>query len=360
MRSQNTHAKWQRIHRDNKQRIGVIQWAVILSIVTSLLAVIAYVLVGVVRRHFYGGETDERMMMWGIGIYQIMGMMTGVVVAVLSTVLYRRMTRLMDGLQAVADGDLQTYIPLDGAGEYRALYETFNNMVGELKDSRMQQQNFMNEFSHEFKTPIHSIHGFADYLLHNKVPHEEQQKYLRVIADESLRLSELSKNTMLLSRLDAQKLVMEKTRFCLAEQLRHCMILLLQKSEAKSLLMEAQLDEVWLYSNAEMIEQIWLNLLDNAIKYTPTGGSIHIWLIEENGQAKVMIRDNGIGMDAQTIDHVFDRYFQGDASHATKGFGLGLSIAKRVVDLCAGKITVRSHPGKGSTFTVILDSEIAK
>lgn len=154
----------------NRKRIGVIQWAVILSVITSVLAVIAYIIVGSIRHRFYGAKPDERLMMWSIAIYQVMGQLTGLVVAIISTMLYRRMNRLMDGLQAVADGNLDVHISSDGSGEYRALYETFNEMVKELKNSRIQQQSFMNDFSHEFKTPIHSIHGFADYLLNNKVP----------------------------------------------------------------------------------------------------------------------------------------------------------------------------------------------
>lgn len=342
-------------YKGYKQRIGVIQWAVILSVVTSILAVVAYLLVGMVRHHLYGGGTDDRLMMWSIGIYQIMGMMTGIVITALSTVLYRRMNRLLDGLQAVADGELETYIPLNGAGEYKVLYETFNNMTKELKNTRLQQQNFMNEFSHEFKTPIHSIHGFADYLLHNDVQEDERKKYLRIIADESLRLSGLSQNTLLLSRLDTQELVMEKSWFRLDEQLRHSTILIMQKSEEKLIDINMQLDEAWMYGNTEMTEQIWLNLLDNAIKYTPKGGKIHVWLIAQQKRVKVVIRDTGVGMSEDTIANIFNRYYQGDVSHASVGYGLGLSIAKRIVDLCDGKISVESTLGKGTSFVVIFN-----
>lgn len=334
-----------------KKKNGTIRWAILLSIVLTLSAVIAFLITSLVRYYFFGSE-DRNFIVWSAAIYQIMGACSGITIAAVSTMLYQRMERLLGGLREVAKGNLEVELSTAHSGEYQMIYETFNVMVKELKKSEAQQLQFINDFSHEFKTPIHSIQGLAEYLSENELPRAEQQSYLNLIAAQAKRLGELSENTLLLSKLEAQDFVREKKKYRLDDQIRRCIILLLKKAEMKNIQLNPNMEEIWFYGNEKMLEEVWINLLDNAIKYS--GEYTNIWIqagIHE-GQIQVSIQDEGIGMDDETIVKIFEKYYQVDSSRQEEGYGLGLSIVKRIVDICGGKITVESQLGSGTTIHV--------
>ena len=182
----------------------------------------------------------------------------------------RRMEALLTGIQQVTDGDLSVELKAKHAGEYAVIYNNFNRMVRELKHTKEEMQNFVNEFSHEFKTPITSISGFAQYLLDTgeSVESPERMQYLQVIASESLRLSELSQNTLLLSKVEACEIITDKERYDLAEQIKRCAILLLPQIEKKRVELALDLPEMDYCGNPEWMEQVWINLLNNAVKFT--------------------------------------------------------------------------------------------
>lgn len=283
-----------------------------------------------------------------------MGIIAGAALLKIISVLKLRMKKILDGITSVAEGDLNVELDLNNSGEYRVMYENFNRMVRELKNTKVEMQNFMNDFSHEFKTPITSIHGFAELLLEENISEEDRKQYLQIILEESQRLASLSQNTLLLSKLDAQEVLTDKKKFELDEQIKKCAILLFRQIENKQIILNMELAPVTYYGSAELLHQVWMNLISNAIKFTPNGGEITIKLISIGNKITIHISDTGIGMDEETARLIFNKYYQGDSSHATAGFGLGLSIVKRVVDLCKGEIIVTSVPGKGSTFTVVL------
>ncbi len=236
------------------------------------------------------------------------------------------------------------------------IYENFNRMAEELEATKAQMQNFVNEFSHEFKTPITSILGFSQYLIQSDHGTEspERMKYLQIIASESRRLSELSQNTLLLSKVEACQIVTNKEWFSLSEQIRQCSILFLPQMEKKDLELELELETTDYYGNAELIEQIWINLIGNSVKFTPEGGSILIRGEIDGDRIWVEIKDSGVGMDEETITHIFEKYYQNDNLNAVRGNGIGLSIVYRIVTLCGGQISVRSEVNEGSIFTVFL------
>ena len=186
------------------------------------------------------------------------------------------------------------------------------------------------------------------------MPEEEQKKYLKIIVDESARLSNLATSTILLSKLTAQSIVTDIEEYDLGEQLRECSIILSGKWLQKNMEFDVSLDQVMYSGNKEMMQHLWINLLDNAVKYTPEGGKITVSVREENNYAIVKIADTGEGMSKEIQKNLFDPYFQGDSSHSSQGLGLGLSIVKRIVELCKGTISVRSTMGEGSIFMVIL------
>ena len=255
----------------------------------------------------------------------------------------RKMSVLLDAIQSVADGDLSVRIDTENAEEYALIYENFNRMAEELEATKAQMQNFVNEFSHEFKTPITSILGFSQYLIQSDHGTEspERMKYLQIIASESRRLSELSQNTLLLSKVEACQIVTNKEWFS-------------PQMEKKDLELELELETTDYYGNAELIEQIWINLIGNSVKFTPEGGSILIRGEIDGDRIWVEIKDSGVGMDEETITHIFEKYYQNDNLNAVRGNGIGLSIVYRIVTLCGGQISVRSEVNEGSIFTVFL------
>lgn len=265
---------------------------------------------------------------------------------------YRYFTILTDAIKKVADGHFDTKIDLEKAGPFTIVYENFNKMSSELEAIHILRNDFINNYSHEFKTPIVSIKGFADLLLDTEVTDEQKIQYLKIISDESARLAELTNSTILLSKLDSQQIIEDKSEYSLDEQLRKCIIMLSTNLNGKSIEINSNLDDCTYYGNEAIMQHLWLNLLSNAIKFTPKNGCIFVSLTTYKNEITVEIRDTGIGMNNETLEHIFDKYFQGTSSQAKKGLGLGLSIVQRIIKLIDGDISVKSSENNGTTFTV--------
>ena len=294
----------------------------------------------------------------GLELAGMLGFLTILLVPMI-TILYRRRARevvtLSEAIRKVAAGDYSTRIKDEHKhAQMKPIYDDFNKMCGELESVKLLRNDFINSYSHEFKTPIASINGFASLVLEKDLPEEEKQQYLKIIVDESARLSNLATSTILLSKLTAQTIVTDIEEYDLGEQLRECSVILSGTWLKKNMEFDVSLAPVMYRGNKEMMQHLWINLLDNAVKYTPEGGRITVLVREENGYAIVKIKDTGEGMSKEIRNSLFDPYFQGDSSHSRQGLGLGLSIVKRIVELCKGTITVRSTLGEGSEFTVIL------
>ena len=240
------------------------------------------------------------------------------------------------------------------AGPLAAAYEDFNKMAEELQGVQTLREDFINSFSHEFKTPITAVSGFAELLQEPGLTEEERSQYLQIIAEEAHRLANLANSTLLMSRLESQHSIPEKEPFSLDEQIKRCTILLSSAWEKKRIAFSADLEPVSYVGNEELMRHVWINLLNNAIKFTPEGGEVSITLQCSPEQIQVQISDTGIGMSPEMISHIFDQYYQGEPNHTEKGLGLGLSIVHRIVELCGGQIQVDSIPDQGSVFTVLL------
>ena len=263
-------------------------------------------------------------------------------------------TNLMDGLRAVAGGDYSVRLKTDKHQLLDDLCEDFNRMTEELQSVRTLREDFVNSYSHEFKTPITAIKGFAELLSEPDLTEEERQQYLRIIQEESARLAELTNRTLLLTKLESQRFVPDRTAFSLDEQIKRCTILLSSAWEKKRIAFSADLEPVSYVGNEELMRHVWINLLNNAIKFTPEGGEVSVTLQCSPEQIQVRISDTGIGMSPEMMSHIFDQYYQGEPNHTEKGLGLGLSIVHRIVELCGGQIQVDSIPDQGSVFTVLL------
>jgi signal transduction histidine kinase len=225
-------------------------------------------------------------------------------------------------------------------------------MAEELKSVKTLREDFVHNFSHEFKTPIASINGFANLLLDGDLTEEERAQILKLIADESARLSRLSESTLLLSRVENQQFIYEKKAFRLDLQLKECVIMMESQWAKKGITINSELTPITYNGDAQLMQQVWINLLSNAIKFTPQGGCVGVSVSEADGKVKVEISDNGVGISEEALPKIFDKYFQG--SKKKDGNGLGLPICKRIVGLSGGQIDVTSKVGEGTTFTVTL------
>lgn len=242
--------------------------------------------------------------------------------------------------------------------------QSFNVAASELASTEMMRAGFISDFSHEFRTPINSLSGFAQLLMDDDLSPDERREYASIIVEESGRLAGLSERILLLSKMEASAILPSTAPVNLAEQIRRTVALLDHKPESNGLSIDLSLDEATVMGNADYLAQLWVNLLDNAIKFSPREGRVSIALYggrtHEEGRSAaadevvVWISDEGPGMDSETKSRIFNRFYQGDSSHASKGSGLGLALCKRIVELHGGEIDVQSAPGKGSVFEVRL------
>ena len=252
---------------------------------------------------------------------------------------------LMAATDRIADGDYTARIDLKGTEEFRALGRKFNHMAQELESVELLRSDFVSNFSHEFKTPISSIRGFAKALKWEGLTPREREEYLDIIISESERLSALSSNVLYLSKLEKQAILTDRRRFDLSEQLRRVMALLDGRFAEKRLDVLFDSPEYFVSGNAEMLQQVWINLLDNAIKFSPDGGQIRVSVGQDGDQIRVRVSNQGDSIPPEVQAHIFDKFYQGDTSHATAGNGLGLSIVRRITELHGGEVTVRSSRG---------------
>lgn len=266
------------------------------------------------------------------------------------------LNEMIEATERISKGDFKVHIQetFDEKSDFGILQRSFNHMARELDGIELFRKDFINNFSHEFKTPIVSIQGFAHQLQAGGLTPEEEREYIRIIAAESDRLAKMSTNILLLSKLENQAIVTEQTEFWLDEQLRTCLVLLEKQWEPKNMELNLDLEEVKYRFNEDMLSQVWVNLFSNAIKFTPENGTLSCVLRSEPDRVTVQISDTGIGMSEATRSHIFDKFFQGDTSHTGDGNGIGLTIVSRILYLCKGSIEVQSELGHGSTFTVTL------
>lgn len=289
---------------------------------------------------------------------------TGIISIVIGTIItllishlpLKPLHTLVQAIHEVSRGNYDTKIHLEHPKEFRELSDCFNHMTEELSCTEMLRSDFINNFSHEFKTPIVSILGFAKLLKSDQLTKIQREEYLDIIIEESRRLSGLSSTVLDLSRIESLSTLSKQTTFSLSEQIRESILLLEYKWAAKHLDLDIDLDELNIYADEALLKQVWINLLDNGIKFSPEFGKLSISLHKKEGAIIFKVQDHGPGMDLETSDLIFTKFYQGDTSHQSEGNGLGLALVKKIVELHHGAVTVESHIGKGSTFIVALPS----
>lgn len=277
-----------------------------------------------------------------------------VILALASKRMLKPILKLTAATQRVAKGEFDVTVNTASRDEIGLLIKNFNKMTKELGRIEYLQKDFIRNVSHEFKTPIASIQGFAKLLQNENLSPEERNEFSGIILEETERLSNLSSNILRLSKLENQNELASKKEFLLDEQIRSVIVLLEHKWSQKKLDFNIKMKKTTCMGDEELLQQVWINLIENAIKFSDQGGCITVTITQTENHIEVVIADNGAGMEEETRQRIFERFYQGNASHSMEGSGLGLSIVKRILELSNGEIQVESSLNHGTSILVKL------
>lgn len=301
-------------------------------------------------------QIDPRTRHLPIAVFFLGSLLLGTVIALfVGKLMIRPIQDLSDALGELSKGNFNVKISSDEKiVEIREMAERFNTMTYNLSHMETLRNDFVANVSHEFKTPIAAIEGYATLLQNPRLTREKHDHYVEIILDNSRRLCDLTSNILTLSKLENQEMIPDNREFRLDEQIRRSILLLEGKWAPKNIEFDMDLPKQMYYGSAPLLSQVWINILDNAIKHSPADGSIHVTIQKTDTQIIVSITDYGDGMTEEVKKHIFEKFYQGDRSRKAEGNGLGLALVKRIVEICHGTVTLQSSPGKGATFCVRL------
>lgn len=277
-----------------------------------------------------------------------------VLIALAARMLVKPIKKLTSAAKEVSSGNFNIRVETRSSDEIGQLAENFNIMATELKNMEYLRKNFISNVSHEFKTPITSILGFIKLIRDRRLSQEDFNEYTNIIILETERLSNLSSNLLRLATVENQAIVAKSSVFFLDEQIRRVIVLLENKWSFKGINLDLQMEELEYSGDEELLQQVWINLITNAIKFSRDGGTIKILLNKLEDIIKFQIIDNGIGIAQEDKTRIFDMFYKGDKSRSNDGSGLGLAISKKIVELHNGRIYFESEYGSGTNFTVEL------
>lgn len=286
----------------------------------------------------------------------LISILSGAAIAVgLSKIFVSPMMKLGDAMRKVAGGDFSVRLDCTSKiRDVREVYGSFNTMVKELGNTETLQTDFVSNVSHEFKTPINAIEGYASLLQDSQLTDEQKNAYINKIIFNTRRLSDLVGNILLLSKVNNQTISLKASTFRLDEQVRQSILALESKWEKKEIEFDIDLDEIEYTGYENLLSHVWLNLIDNAVKFSPQNGQIRIRLKQLAGSVTFSIWDNGLPIPEADIDRIFNKFYQGDNSHASEGNGLGLALVRKIVAAAHGTINVTSSEDAGTEFVVAL------
>ena len=303
-----------------------------------------------IAKYYFDVQISIPNLIWIVFVSIIVG---GIVMSFISKRLITPLTNLSSAMNKVAEGDFETQIETESRLEaIQDIYTNFNLMVKELGATETLQTDFVSNVSHEIKTPITAIDGYATLLQNTENIDEVENEYIEKILFNTKRLSELVSNILLLSKVDNKAIQAKKTTYRLDEQIRQSIVLLEPKWSAKEIDFDVDMDEIEYTGDESLMFHVWNNLIDNAIKFSPENGRVKIRLKSKEGKAAFLIEDGGCGISDEEKERIFNKFYQADSSHKSEGNGLGLALVKNILALCSGKITVEDAGEKGTRFIV--------
>ncbi len=290
-----------------------------------------------------------------------MMLITMVVGIILAAFLTRNLliyvNRIINRMNRLASGDYSARLsygkPICLHPTVIEIVSSFNRMAEELEKTEMLRRDFINNFSHEFKTPIVSIAGFAKMLKKKNLTEEQRKEYLDIIEEEAKRLTDMATNVLNMTKVENQTILTDVSKFNLSEQIRFSVLLLEEKWVKKNLRFDLEFEEYEIEANEELLKEVWINLIDNAVKFSPENEEVAIQIDERNDGYCIIISNKGEKIAKENQKKIFHKFYQADESHATKGYGIGLAIVKRVVELHKGKVDVECRADKVSFLVEI-------
>lgn len=290
-----------------------------------------------------------------IYLFALLSIVIGTVLSVFSMrMILKPLRKILEAMNRVSDGDYSVRVEPSGIKRFKKLGNEFNKMVEEIGSAEILKKDFVNNFSHEFKTPITSILGFAKLLKREDLSVEEKEEYVNIIISESERLADLSKNVLTLSRLENEAIVPDVEEVNVSEQIRIAVALFSERLTTKNLDIVFEGDECLIKANKSLLSQVWVNLSDNATKFSPDDSSIKITAQQDENETIVTFANHGKKFDEATKKHIFDRFYQADKSHKTEGNGLGLTLVNAIVVHHGGTIEISSDDEYEVVFTITL------
>ena len=282
-----------------------------------------------------------------------------VVGVVMTVIIGNPIVKIMDELERIlkeiTKGNYK--VRLKDTKYLKEMNRNFNKMISELDSVEILRNDFINNFSHELKTPLVSIKGYAEELKRGGLTEEEKNKYLDIIINESNRLTSLSTNILNLSKVEQQQILTDLAKVNVGEEVRQVVLIELKKIEKKNISLDLDIDDCYTLANEGMLEQVFINIIENSIKFTEPNGKINIKVYEKDSKVIVKIKDNGKGIERENLNHIFDKFYTTKDKNNNIGNGLGLALAKKIVDLHEGYIEVTSEKDKYTEFTIILRKE---
>lgn len=271
----------------------------------------------------------------------------------------RPVRRIRQGMKRIIAGDFQARIPYikgeNSDNEFDDIIRGLNEMAAELSGVETLRTDFVSNVSHEIKTPLAVIQNYGTMLQNPQLSDAQRMEYAKAVTEQTRKLSDLISNILKLNRLENQQIYPDKKTYNLTEQICECLLVFEHAWEEKGLEIETDLDEdVMICQDEQLLSLVWNNLFSNAVKFSKDGGKVEVKVRKEDDDIFVTVSDDGCGISPEVGRHIFEKFYQGDTSHATQGNGLGLALVKRVIDIVGGDISVQSALGEGTTFCVCL------
>ena len=330
--------------------IGVV--AAILLVAASIVLFTLYLFLT------YGVISEEDIVgrgVWIIILFVVASVIIGSALnAIFGRLLFGPLYEIIGGLEKLADGDYRVRLDKKKFATQKELSEKFNSLAVQLENTTILRSDFINNFSHEFKTPIVSMKGLLSLLKRSDLSPTKRRQYLSIIEEELDRLSTMSTNVLNLTKIESESILTDVTSFNLSEQIRTCILLLEKKWSKKEIVFGLDFGEVGIEANEDLLKEVWINLLDNAIKFSYSGGRIDIDVKREEDKVVVSIENGGETIGEGEIDKIFNKFYRSGAA-GKEGNGIGLPIVKHIVDLHGGSIGVKSD--ERTIFTVTLPAE---
>ena len=327
----------------------------LVSGIIMLILVLILRSIGVFNKEepFLGGPIMPIILMLVTSI--IVGTVIG---AFLSRHFFIHFIQLGEGIRKISNGDYDFHIDelehSDKDSDLNNLIISFNNMVDKLKSTETLSSDFISNVSHEFKTPLMTIQGYVTLLNDDNLSASERKKYIDIITDATRKLTNLTSNILKISKLENDKIDIEPKEYNVSEQVRETIIMLEASWEKKNIDFDLSLPDCMIINDEELLEQVWTNIIGNAIKFSKENSKIEIYLVSNDEMVSISIRDYGIGMNEEVVKHIFDKFYQGDESHSSEGNGLGMTLVNKVCELCGGNVEIKSQVDVGTTIKVNL------